>query len=207
MFSCSPLFRVVLATLVFSTAIPCVSLPVPTHRGAVVPLCSKQITFKASYLVEMTPGSGPSYLFRIENGTSKPIRLAKPIPSSAHWYARVGSKWMWRASSGAGGSYVNALSEKGELFAYQPHSASEEHEVITIPAHGAHEWTAGQHDIAALAYQPSCAICNNPGEHDYRGVFAYAFVPLPEQKDTGLLPCGLRTALVEMPPKEITSGK
>ncbi|WP_446744829.1 hypothetical protein [Silvibacterium acidisoli] len=183
------------------------SLPEPSHPDAVVPLCSKQITFKASYLVETKPGMGPSYLFKIENDTSKPIRLAEPIPSSAHWYARVGSKWLWRASSGAGGSYVNALSEKGELFAYQPRAASEEHPIITIPAHGSHEWTAGEHEIAALAYRPSCAICNNPGEHDYRGVFAYAFVPLPEQRTEGLLPCGLRTALVEMPPKEIAAGK
>lgn len=181
--------------------------PEAKHRGTVVPLCSKQITFKASYLVETTPGAGPSYLFQIENNTSKPIRLAEPIPSSAHWYARVGAKWLWRASSGSGGSYVNAVDEKGELFAYQPRSASEQHPLLTIPAHGVHEWTAGQREIPALAYKPGCALCNNPGEREYRGVFAYAFVPLPEQKNEDLLACGLRTGLVEMPPKEIPAGK
>jgi hypothetical protein len=179
------------------------SMIAETHRPASqVPLCSKQITFKASYLVETVPGAGPSYLFHIENGTGKPIRLAEPVPSSAHWYARVGNRWLWRASSGAGGSFVDAINEKGAVFAYQAKTAAPP-KYITVPAHGNLEWTAGEHEIPALSYKPSCALCNYPGEHEYKAVFAYAYLPPPQEHVEDLLACGLRSGLVEMPPKDI----
>lgn len=173
------------------------------HPGPYVPLCSRQITFSASYLADLKDGNGPGYLFRIENHTARPIKLAEPVPSSAHWYAHVGDKWLWRASSGSGGSYVDAVNERGPVFAYQPKTLPSDPKYITVPAHGSYEWTAGEHDNPALAYQPSCQHCNYPGEYEYKAVFAYAYLPPagqhPEQKD--LLPCGLRTTMIDMPPK------
>lgn len=169
------------------------------HPRSAVPLCSRGIRFTASYLAEAH--SGPGFLFRIENRTSQPIRLAEPVPSSAHWYARVGSKWLWRASSGSGGSYVDAINERGPVFAYRPEAASSDPRYITIPAHGEYEWIAGERDNPALAYQPGCAHCNYPGERDYKAVFAYAYLPPVGQAVENLLTCGLRTNLVDMPPK------
>jgi len=172
------------------------------HRsGPYVPLCSRQIVFRASYLADLQNGNGQGFLFRIENRTARPIKLAEPIPSSSHWYARVGNKWLWRASSGAGGSYANAINERGPVFAYQPRSASADPEYITVPAHGKYEWTSGERDNPALAYRPGCDRCNYLGEHDYKAVFAYAYLPAAGDHVPGLLPCGLRTPLVDMPPK------
>lgn len=171
------------------------------HPRSTVSLCSRNIRFTASYLAEVRPSSGPGFLFRIENRTSRPIRLAEPVPSSAHWYARVGSKWLWRASSGSGGSYVDAINERGPVFAYRPENASADPHYITIPAHGKYEWAAGERDNPALAYQPRCAHCNYPGERDYKAVFAYAYLPPAGQRVEDLLTCGLRSNLVDMPPK------
>jgi hypothetical protein len=188
----------------FLCALP--SVPEPTHPpGPAVPLCSRQIVFTASYLAELTAGAGPGYLFRIENHTAKPLRLAQPVPSSAHWYARVGNKWLWRASSGSGGSYVDAINERGPVFAYQPKTAAADPSYITVPAHGKYEWSAGEHDNPALAYRPGCERCNYPGERDYKAVFAYAYLPPAGVKSAvrDLLPCGLRTSLVDMPPKAV----
>ena len=185
------------AVFLFSPVSPAASRRTSTY----VPLCSRKIVFTASYLAELDRGAGPGYLFRIENHTSQPIRLAEPVPSSAHWYARVGEKWLWRASSGSGGSYVNAIQEGGPVFAYQPSSPSEDPRYITVPAHGKYEWTSGASDNPALTYQPRCERCNYPGERDYKAVFAYAYLPPAGEPIKDLLPCGLRTNLVDMPPK------
>jgi hypothetical protein len=166
-----------------------------------MPLCSKQIVFTASYLAETKPGEGIGFLFRIENDTAKPIRLAEPVPSSAHWYARVGSRWLWRASSGSGGSYVDAVNERGPVFAYQPKAAAADPKYITVPARGNYEWVEREHDNPALSYRPSCALCNYPGENEYKAVFAYAYLPPGQEHTTDLLACGLRSNLVIMPPK------
>jgi hypothetical protein len=174
------------------------------HPGPTMPLCPRQIAFTASYLVETMPGKGSSFLFRIENGTAEPIALAEPVPSSAHWYARVGNRWLWRASSGAGGSYVDAVNEKGPVFAYRPKNAPAQPKYITVPAHGNYEWTAGEHEIPALSYRPSCALCNYPGEHEYQAVFAYAYLAPAQERKDGLLACGLRSNLVPMPPKSVS---
>ena len=167
-----------------------------------MPLCSREIVFTASYLAETEHGKGPGFLFRIDNGTAKAITLIEPIPSSAHWYARVGARWLWRASSGAGGSYVDAINEKGPVFAYQPKEPPADPKYVTIAAHGHFEWTASEREIPALAYRPGCARCNYPGEYDYKAVFAYAYLPPPQLHNDGLLLCGLRSNLVPMPPKD-----
>jgi hypothetical protein len=185
---------VVLATLTISTG-----NAVTHHPGPYVPLCS-HITLTANYLAEAEPGKGPGFLFVIKNDTNKEIRLAEPVPSSAHWYAHVGQKWLWRASSGSGGSFVDAYNERGEVFAYQPKEPPSHAEYLTIPAHGSQEWTQTMRDHPAIAYRPTCAICNNPGENEYRAVFAYAYMPHPQEHTDGLLTCGLRSLPVVMPP-------
>ena len=169
--------------------------------GPTVPLCSRQIVFTASYLAETKPGEGIGFLFRIDNGTAKPIKLEDPVPSSAHWYARVGNRWLWRASTGMGGSYVDAVNERGPLFAYQPEAVPVNPKYIIVPARGSYEWEQREHENHALSYRPSCAICNYPGEHEYKAVFAYAYLPAPQEDAPGLLACGLRSNLVIMPPK------
>jgi hypothetical protein len=173
------------------------------HPGPYVPLCS-HIVLSANYLAEAEPGKGPGFVFVIKNDTNKDIRLAEPVPSSAHWYAHVGEKWLWRASSGSGGSFVDAYNEKGEVFAYQPKDPPQHPEYMTVPAHGSHEWTETVHDHPAIAYRPSCAICNYPGEREYRAVFAYAYVPHPQEHTDGLLACGLRSTPVVMPPLAVS---
>lgn len=195
---------------VFRTAVPLLigfpfsllTVSAAAHSpGPTVPLCSRQIVLTASYLAETKPGEGIGFLFRIDNGTAKLIELAEPVPSSAHWYAAVGTRWLWRASTGLGGSYVDAVNERGPLFAYQPKVAPADPKYITVPAHGNYEWVEREHENPALSYRPSCAICNYPGEHQYKAVFAYAYLPAPQEHAPQLLPCGLRSNLVIMPPK------
>ena len=82
-----------------------------------VPIC-QGITLSASYLSEARPGEGPGFLFSLANNTGREIRLAEPAPSSADWYALNKGKWLWRASSGAGGSLFDATQERGRLVIY-----------------------------------------------------------------------------------------
>lgn len=158
------------------------------------------VTLRASYLAEAAPGKGPGFLFRIENRTARPIRLAKPVPSSAHWYALVGERWLWRASAGRGGALVDALRHNGPMFAYQPSVPPADPDYLTVAAHGTEEWSEAMRDDPAIAYRPSCPQCSYPGEREYQAVFAYAYLPNPEESARDLLRCGLRSAPVPMPP-------
>lgn len=158
------------------------------------------ITLSASYLAEAVPGQGPGFLFRIDNRTAHAIELAQPVPSSAHWYARVGSRWLWRASAGRGGALVDALRQRGPMFAYQPTVPSADPAYLTIPAHGSREWAEAMLNNTAIAYRPTCPMCNYPGESDYQAIFAYAYLPGPGEHVAGLLRCGLRSDPVPMPP-------
>lgn len=165
-----------------------------------VVLPCRDIRLTASYLAEAAPGGGPGFLFRIENETGRTIRLAMPVPSSAHWYARVGNRWMWRASAGRGGTLVNAERENGAMFAYRPDRLPQDPQYLTVAAHGAQQWIATMRDDPAIAYRPSCRMCNYPGEHEYQAVFAYAYLANPEEREPDLLRCGLRSTPVPMPP-------
>lgn len=158
------------------------------------------ITLSASYLAEVAPGEGPGFLFRIDNRTARPIRLAEPVPSSAHWYARVGKRWLWRASAGRGGALVDALRGNGPMFAYHPAATPENQQYLVVAAHDSTQWSEPMLHNDAIAYQPSCPICNYPGEDDYQAVFAYAWLPGNETRVPDLLHCGLRSAPVPMPP-------
>jgi hypothetical protein len=169
-----------------------------------VPQCGRAVVFTANYLASAKPGEGPGFLFEIENRTAHPITLVAPVPSSAHWYARVGNMWLWRASAGRGGALVNAENVRGPVFVFQPKDATAgDVKTVTIPAHGRREWTAWMKDDAAIAYEPSCAQCNYPGEHDFRAVFAYAWLPARGQRIAHLLTCGLRSNPVDMPPLDL----
>lgn len=169
------------------------------HPGPYVAQCAG-ITLSADYLSEATPGLGPGFQFRIDNHTAHEIRLEEPVPSSTHWYAQVGARWDWRASAGTGGALVNALSERGLMFAYRPATPPERPSYLVVPAHGSQQWTESMLDNPAIAYRPSCPHCNYPGENEYRAIFAYAYLPASQEHVRGLLHCGLRSQPVPMPP-------
>lgn len=170
------------------------------HRPGPSVMPCTGITLTASYLADAGQGVGPGFLFRIENKTSKEIRLERPVPSSAHWYAMAGAHWMWRASAGRGGALVDAEREKGPMFAYQPATPPEQPDILTVPAKGSQEWTEPMRGNPAIDYRPSCARCNYPGEREYQAIFAYAYLPHAQEHAGELLRCGLRSAPVPMPP-------
>lgn len=193
------LLRPVSLLLLLSWSAGSFSADNPRRPGPYVAQCAG-VSLKASYIAEAGVDAGPGFNFHIDNGTAKDIRLEMPVPSSAHWYARVGMRWLWRASAGRGGALVNALIEKGPMFAYRPATPPEHPEYLTVPAHGSQEWTVPMRDNPAIQYRPSCARCNYPGETQYQAVFAYAYLPNPEEHAPELLRCGLRSAPVPMPP-------
>lgn len=169
------------------------------HPGPYVQQCAG-VTLKANYVADAGANAGPGFSFHIDNRTAKDIRLEMPVPSSAHWYARVGPRWLWRASAGRGGALVNALIEKGPMFAYQPAAPPEHPQYLSVAAHGSEDWIVPMRDDPAIQYRPSCARCNYPGETEYQAVFAYAYLPNPEEHAPDLLRCGLRSVPVPMPP-------
>lgn len=173
--------------------------PPSRHPGPYVLPC-KGITLSASYLAEAAPGQGPGFVFRIDNNTADSIQLVQPVPSSAHWYAHVGSRWLWRASAGRGGALVDALRPAGRMFAYQPTAPTADPQLLTVPAYGSQQWSEPMLNNPAIAYQPSCPLCNYPGESDYQAIFAYAYLPAAAQDVPNLLHCGLRSDPVPMPP-------
>ena len=186
------------ALLLGASAVPLPAGGPPAPGPTVLPCTG--ITLTASYLADMTPGGGGGFLFRIDNRTRKTVRLAEPVPSSAHWYAHVGKLWLWRASAGRGGALVNAIHERGPMFAYRPTAPPEHPEILVVPAHGSQTWTESMRDDPAIAYRPSCPMCSYPGESEYQAVFAYAYLPSPGESASDLLRCGLRSEPVPMPP-------
>lgn len=128
------------------------------------------------------------------------MQLLKPVPSSAHWYALVGNRWLWRASAGSGGALVDAERPHGPMFAFRPPASSAPSDSLTVPAHGQQQWTESMSDDPAIAYKPSCAMCTYTGESEYQAVFAYASLPPAEENAPDLLHCGLRSNPVPMPP-------
>lgn len=170
------------------------------QRGAPVPLC-RDVTLAASYLAQAGPEGLPGFQFVLANNTAAPIRLAKPVPSSSHWYALSDGRWLWRASNGTGGSLLNALNEHGRVFAYSGDPGKGVGKSILVEPHRTRTWIEDEQQNPVLAYNPGCPHCSYPGERDYRVVFGYAY--LPETGDSGKawLRCGLRSKPVPMPPK------
>ena len=159
-----------------------------------------RVSLTASYLAELKPGAGPTYHFRLTNETEHPIVLARPIPSSAHWFTRDGEHWYWRASAGGGGSLVDAMVPNGKMFVYRATQPLAPSNVLKVAPHSTTEWEEGAKDNPALEFKPSCSICNHPEDREFRAIFAYAYLPLPEDKALGLLPCGIRSSPVDVPP-------
>lgn len=160
----------------------------------------EHIRLSAQYLSQVAPGSGPGFHFHLENETPKPVKLAMPVPSSAHWFAEEGGRWLWRASNGAGGSLVNAHQEKGPMFAYQPHRDGGDPAYLVVAPRASQEWDETLHDNSVLLFKPSCALCNHPDDRLYRVVFGYAYLPLQEETNPGVITCGLRSNFVDVPP-------
>ena len=177
-----------------------VSLPKLNSTAQTVPQCTG-VTLHAAYLAEEKPGGGPGFLLEIRNQGKSAVAIVDPAPLSVHWYAAAGAgRWLWRASSGSGGSLVNALHEKGALFASQaPADAPEPATRIILP-HAAYSWAVFSSDAPSLRYRPGCEHCAYPGEQRFRAVLAYAYLPANGATPTGLLRCGLRSDPVVMPP-------
>lgn len=196
-------------TAMVALLLACACLPVcagaSDEASAAVMPC-RQVTLSASYLGDVS-GEGPGFLFRIENGTARTIRLEEPVPSSTHWYARVGERWMWRASAGWGGSPVNAENPRGAMIAYRPATPPAHPQYVSIPAHSSRQWTESMRDHPSIAYQPGCPMCRYTGESVYQAVFAYAYLPAAGEREPELLRCGLRSAPVPMPPHPSETGR
>ena len=171
---------------------------VSTKAVRSVPICPG-VTLSANYLALAGPDQGPGFRFVLVNRTGREIRLAQPVPSSSHWYARSHGRWLWRASNGAGGSLLDAGNEHGRVVVYAPPVGTET-ELLTLPPHQSREWTESQRENPVLEYKPGCPMCSYPGEREYQVVFAYAYLPAAGQP-AGILSCGLRSAPVPMPPK------
>jgi len=171
---------------------------VSTKAVRSVPICPG-VTLSANYLALAGPDQGPGFRFVLVNRTGREIRLAQPVPSSSHWYARSHGRWLWRASNGAGGSLLDAGNEHGRVVVYAPPVGTET-ELLTLPPHQSREWTESQRENPVLEYKPGCPICSYPGEREYQVVFAYAYLAGSGQP-AGLLGCGLRSSPVPMPPK------
>ncbi len=163
-----------------------------------VPLCSG-VSLSANYLAEVGPNRVPGFRFVLVNQTGKEIKLAQPVPSSSHWYARTHGRWLWRASNGAGGSLLDAGNEHGRVVVFAP-PPGDEATLLTLEPHQSREWTESQQENPVLEYKPGCPLCSYPGEREYQVVFAYAYLAGVSQP-AGLLSCGLRSAPVPMPPK------
>ena len=163
-----------------------------------IPICSG-VSLSANYLASVGPEQVPGFRFVLVNRTGREIRLAQPVPSSSHWYARAHGRWLWRASNGAGGSLLDAGNEHGRVVVYAPPPGAET-SILTLPPHQSREWTESQQENPVLEYKPGCPICSYPGEREYQVVFAYAYLAGASQP-AGFLSCGLRSAPVPMPPK------
>ncbi len=174
--------------------------PTAHHGGLpIVPQCTA-VSLRASFLAEETPGRGAGFLLELHNDTSSPVEILDPTPLSVHWYAKTAGRWLWRASSGSGGSLVNAFSPKGPVFATVQASANEPHPTRTIAAGGTYTWTAFSGGDPVLRYRPGCEHCKYPGEEQYQAVLAYAVLPSAPQSAGNFLKCGLRSEPVVMPP-------
>jgi hypothetical protein len=173
--------------------------PVSSPRYPAVPQC-RDVTLTAAYLAEEKPGQGPGFYLQLENLRSAPVVIVDPPPLSVHWYARTGQRWEWRASSGEGGSLVNAFREKGQVFAQEGSATGPAPPTRTIAPHATYSWSVFTAQMPELRYRPGCQHCTYQGEQQYQAVLAYAFLPARSHAGSPLLRCGLRSEPVVMPP-------
>jgi hypothetical protein len=160
-----------------------------------LPLCSG-VTLSANYLASVGADHGPGFHFTLVNNTPHEIRLAEPVPSSSHWYARARGRWWWRASNGGGGSLENAGNERGRVIVYP--AVPGQPKLLILPSHQSTAWNVSQQENPVYAYNPGCKHCSYSGEREYQVIFAYAYLSAGQDH---LLACGLRSLPVPMPPK------
>lgn len=172
----------------------------PKKAQGSVPPCH-DITLSASYLADLGDGKGSGFQFLLVNHTAREIRMMEPVPSSSHWYALTQGRWLWRASSGGGGSLIDATNERGPVAAYQSLAGGVSRESFAVKPHETRRWLESEVENPVLEYKPGCPICSYPGERQYRVVFAYALLPADKENREGWLTCGLRSNPVPMPPK------
>jgi len=184
---------------------PAAILGAPRAKPRTVAQCAG-VTLTGAYLAEAAPGEGPGFLIVISNQTGEPVKLAKPFPTSAHWYAQTGTgPWLWRASSGSGGALADALRDRGPLLAYPPAPVGPgpgPDGYLTVGAHGTLELVESMRSNPILRFRPGCQHCSNPQDERYRAVLAYAYLTGPDLAGQGLLNCGLRSGPIVMPPLE-----
>lgn len=192
-------WRATLVALLCFSVLPALSQTPTRHvLPRTVPQCS-DVTMQASFLVEEKPAQGSGFLVTIHNDRPQAIAIRQPTPLGIHWYAVSGSRLTWRASSGSGGSLVNALRPDGPLFATEQEDPAAT-QSVTIPAHATYSWSIFSAQAPALRFRPGCEHCNYQGEEQFRAVLAYAYLPGSQQGDSSLLRCGLRSKPVIMPP-------
>jgi hypothetical protein len=177
-------------------ALPPAAFP---SRYPVVAQC-RDVTLSAAYLAEEKPGDGPGFYLQIENKRNVPVAIADPTPLSVHWYAWSGGRWLWRASSGEGGSLVNALRPTGPVFAETPGEDAPRPGMHLIAPHSTYSWSVFTRQTPALRYRPGCQHCTYQGEEQYQAVLAYAYLPTGGDASAPFLRCGLRSQPVVMPP-------
>ena len=112
----------------------------------------------------------------------------------------AGGHWLWRASSGEGGSLVNAFREKGEVFAERAPAIGPKPTTRIIAPHSTYSWSVFTAQMPALRYRPGCQHCSYQGEEQYQAVLAYAYLPPDNDSSMPFLSCGLRSEPVVMPP-------
>jgi len=197
------LFRRKALAMILVLQAPATVAVAPKAKPRTIAQCAG-VTLSGAYLAEATPGAGPGFLIVISNQTNQPIKLAKPFPTSAHWYAQAGDgPWLWRASSGSGGALADAFHERGPLLAGPPSSLDPGPEgYLTVGAHGTLEIVESMRSNPILRFRPGCEHCSNPQDERYRAVLAYAYLPDTDLAGRGLLQCGLRSGPIVMPPLE-----
>jgi hypothetical protein len=164
-----------------------------------VPQC-RDVTLTAAYLAEEKPGQGPGFYLQLKNLRGTPLAIVDPAPLSIHWYARSGARWLWRASSGEGGSLVNAFRENGQVFAEKGAATGPQPTTRIIAPHTTYSWSVFTAQMPALRYRPGCQHCTYHGEDQYQAVLAYAYLPSRDDSAIPFLRCGLRSDPVVMPP-------
>lgn len=168
-----------------------------------VPAC-KGIRFSANFLGNTGEGSG--FQFTLANNTEREIRLIEPVPSSAHWYALSHNRWLWRASSGAGGGLFDPMNERGRLVVFKVPPERTSGRSFAVKPHQSRSWVENERENPVLQYKPGCPLCSYPDEYEYHVIFAYAYLPEDKQNGNGLLACGIRSKPVPMPPKPHADG-
>ncbi|HEV2276015.1 MAG TPA: hypothetical protein VGR96_17720, partial [Acidobacteriaceae bacterium] len=172
-----------------------------SRQSSTVPVC-RGVSLSASYLAAIGPSQIPGFEFSLINSTDRMIRLQRPVPTSSHWYALTGGRWLWRASNGAGGSLADATNERSRLVVYRNSQSGGSAGSFVVQPHETRRWLETEIENPVLAYKPGCPLCSYPGERDYRVIFAYAYLPPQSEDAGGLLSCGIRSGPVPMPPRK-----